>query len=127
MQELRHETEQTIVVGLFLEKKSRGYPINPYSGMSLDWCWWRYLIKSNGTVVDISSRAWEDVPNCDGMYFLTLLSSDVNRKGFLTVYIHDASFLGKPVVQYFQVVDKNVYDSKYGDELLKVSPEPGIT
>ena len=86
MQELRHETEQTIVIGLFLEKQARGYPIIPYSGLFLGWCWWKYLIKSNGTVVDISSRIWVDIPSCDGMYFLTLLSSDVNQKGPLTIY-----------------------------------------
>jgi len=125
MEELRHETEQTTCIGVFLEKTDRGCQRIPYAGLQLDWCYWRYLIKADGTVVDIINRIWSDIPNCAGLYFLTLLSSDVDQKGPLSIYIHDDSFLGKPVMKQFMVVDENMYDAKYGDNaLLKVETEP---
>jgi len=123
MQELKYATSQTIIVGVFLEKKSKEYPTDPYSGLVLDWCYWRYLIKADGTVVDIGNRIWSEVSNCSGLYYLTLMASDVDIRGPLIIYIHDAEFLGKPVKLDYMVVNKNVYDSKYGVDLLKTEPE----
>lgn len=124
MKELRHDSEQDVHVGVFLEKNKKGCQRIPYSGLQLDWCYWRYLIKADGAVVDIVNRTWSGIPNCAGLYFLTLLASDVDQKGPLTIYIHDDGFLGKPVMMSFMIVDKNVYDSKYGNSLLKVETEP---
>ena len=123
MEELRYATSnQTVLLGVFLSK-TKGCQRVPYSGLLLDWCYWRYLIKADGTVVDIINRGWAEVPNCDGLYFLTLLSSDLNQKGVLTIYIHDDAFLGKPVFKQFMVIDENIYDAKYGVKLLRVEPE----
>lgn len=112
MLELRHNTEQIVRVGVLLEY-TRNTPINPIQGAALNWFWWRYLIKSDGTVIDIISHTWNDIPNCDGLYFLTLTEVDVNQLGFLILYIHDETGLGKPIFMEFNVINKNSYDSKY--------------
>ena len=113
-QELRHETEQTIRVGVILEVGK--IPNVPILGAHLDWFYWRYLIKPDGTVVDIAlNHAWADVPSCDGVYFLVLNCSDMDQKGVLTLYINDSSFLFHPIYLQFLVIDKNIYDSKYGE------------
>lgn len=121
MIELRYETQQSILVGLFLEKLKYEYPRKPYSGLQLSWCWWRHLIKANGQIVDIVNRNWVGAGSCTGFYWLTLLVEDTNQKGRLTVYIHDENFIGIPVVQHFMIIDRNVYDSKYGSKLLEIT------
>jgi len=121
MIELRHSTLQNVLIGLFLGRQKNFYPNKPYSGLQLSWCWWKYLIKADGVVVNLGSHPWVEQPNCTGMYVLTLSSNDTNQKGVLTIYIHDESFLGIPVVQQFMVINQNVYDSKYGNKLLEIT------
>jgi len=109
--ELRHETVQTVPIGVLLRYKT-ATPNQPITGASLSWYWWTKIIKSDGVVVDIKTRNWTDVSNCDGMYFLTLLPSDTDVLGTLIVYIMDVE-LGYPIYKEFCVINKNNYDSKY--------------
>lgn len=122
--QLRHETEQKIRVGVLLTKQVKlTDPLNPVYGALLSWYYWRYLVKADETSVDIVNHNWSDIPNCAGLYYLTLTAEDTNKLGPLVLYIYDAGSLGSPILMYFEVIDKNVYDAKYGIELLKVEPE----
>ena len=120
IQQLRHGTEQTVRVGVLLEPNQ----IDPVWDAELNWFWWRYLVKADGTVIDIVNHTWSMISSCAGVYFLTFTAADTNKLGALTLYIHDAVSLGKPILMYFEVIDKNVYDAKYGNALLKVETEP---
>lgn len=107
MQELRHNTEQIIRVGVLLTKQTKlTDPLNPIYGAQLSWYYWRYLIKADGVVIDIVNHTWSDIPNCAGCYFLTLTAGDVNKLGPLVLYIYDASSLGKPIFINFEIVAK---------------------
>jgi hypothetical protein len=115
-QELRFNTQQVVRVGILVAKNgSTGYPRIPVTGALLNWYWWRYLVKANEAVVDIVNNTWRDVPQCGGLYFLTLKATDVNVLGPLTLYIYDTASLGKPILQQFMVIGQNLYDSKYGN------------
>jgi len=112
--ELRHNTEQIIKVGVLLTKQLKMTdPLDPIYGAQLSWYYWRYLIKSDGTTVDILNHTWSDIPNCAGCYFLTVTETDTNQLGSLIVYIYDAASLGKPIFMEFEVISQNVWDSKY--------------
>lgn len=108
---------------MLLEQQARGYPVTPVTGATLDWYWWRYLIKADGTVVDLLGHTWNDVPSCDGVYFLTLTAADLDQRGLLEVYIHDAVSLGRPILQRFWVVDKNAWDARYAEKLAAVDSQ----
>lgn len=121
---LRHETEQIVRVGVLLTKQTKlTDSLDPIYGAELSWYWWRYIVKADGTVVDIVNHSWNDIPQCAGLYYLTFTVLDTNKLGTLVLYIYDAESLGRPVLMYFEVIDKNVYDSKYGNKLLKVETE----
>ncbi len=123
--ELRHETERKVRIGVLLAHPRRyEEPIDPIWDAELNWFYWRYIVKADGTVIDIVNHEWSMIPNCAGVYFLTLTAEDTNQLGQLTLYIHDAVSLGRPILMHFDVVDKNVYDAKYGFERLKVETEP---
>lgn len=123
--ELRHETEQTVRVGVLLTKQTKlTDPLDPIYGAQLSWYYWRYVVKADGVIVDIVNHTWSDIPSCAGLYYLTFTVSDTNKLGPLVLYINDAYTLGKPILMYFEVVKKNVYDAKYGGALLKVETEP---
>lgn len=124
MIELRHNTEQTIRVGVLLTKQSKlTDPLDPIYGALLSWYWWRYIVRADGTVWDILTRTWVDIPSCEGCYFLTLTIADTSSLGPLILYIYDASSLGKPIFMEFEVINQNTYDSKYDvdDSLIVVS------
>lgn len=122
--QLRHETEQKIRVGVLLTKQVKlTDPLDPIYGALLSWYYWRYLVKADETIVDVVNHTWSDIPSCAGMYYLTLTAVDTNKLGSLVLYIYDAGSLGKPILMHFEVIDKNVYDAKYGVELLKVESE----
>lgn len=124
-QELRHETEQIVRVGVFLTKQVKlTDSLDPVSGAQLSWYYWRYIVKADGTVVDILSHTWSDIPSCAGLYYLTLLLTDTDKLGSLILYVYDATSLGKPILINFEVIKKNVYDARYGSALLKVESEP---
>ena len=107
MQELRHNTEQIIRVGVLLTKQTKlTDPLDPIYGALLSWYYWRYWIKADGTVIDIINHAWSDIPNCAGCYFLTLTAEDTNKLGPATLYIYDAGSLGKPIFMNFEIVAK---------------------
>jgi len=121
--QIRHETLQKIRVGIFLGIQTRiNIPPTPVVGAQLSWYYWKYLIKSDDTVVNIGSNTWGNIPSCAGLYYLTLTAANTNKLGPLVLYINDAA-LSKPVLMYFEVVSKNVYDAKYGVTLLKVELE----
>lgn len=122
MQELRYNTEQIVRVGVLLAK-TKDNPIIPVTGATLNWFWWRYLIKSDGTVIDIINFYWNDIPNCDGCYFLTFPMNVCDKLGSLILYIHDSFSLGKPIFMEFNVITQNEWDSKYGNSLLSVEQD----
>lgn len=122
MIELRHNTEQIVRVGVLLSS-SKDYPIAPILGAELDWFWWRYLVKADGTVVDILNHVWSDIPNCDGLYFLTLTAPDTDKLGQLILYIHDESTLGKPIFMEFEVVSQCFWDAKYNNDCLVIESQ----
>jgi len=122
--ELRQGTEQTIRVGVLLTKQSKlTDPLNPVYGAQLDWYYWRYLVKPDGTVIDLIGHPWIDIPNCAGCYYLTLSASDTDQLGHLTTYIYDAENLGRPVFQTFYITNQNNWDSKYDSKLLVVEQQ----
>lgn len=124
MQELRYNTEQIVRVGVLLTKQTKlTDPLNPIYGAQLSWYYWRYLIKADGTVIDIISYSWSDILNCAGCYFLTLPAVSCNRLGSLILYIYDAGSLGKPIFMEFNVITQNAWDSKYGDKFLRVEQD----
>jgi len=88
-------------------------PLDPVYGALLSWYYWRYIVKADGTVQDIVTRTWADIPNCAGCYFLTLTISDTSALGPLLLYIYDSVSLGKPIFMEFEVINKNSYDSRY--------------
>lgn len=107
MIELRHNIEQVVRVGVLLTKQLKMTdPLNPVYGAQLNWYYWRYLAKADGIVIDLVSHAWSDIPNCAGCYYLTLTAGDTDKIGPLTLYIYDASSLGKPIFMNFEVAAK---------------------
>lgn len=124
MIELRHNTEQIIRVGVLLTKQSKlTDPLDPIYGAQLSWYWWRYIVKADGTVQDILTRTWTDIPNCAGCYFLTLTIADTSILGPLVLYIYDAGSLGKPVFMEFEVVSQCFWDAKYNDDCLVIESQ----
>lgn len=122
MYTLRHATEQIITVGVLFGPNRCECPTELIMGAKLR----GYIIKPDGVVVSVLNHTWRGVPNCDGVYYLTLTEQDTNIKGVLSLYIHDGVSLGKPIFMQFEVIDKYVYDSKFTNNLLKVLPEPRI-
>lgn len=105
--ELRQGVEQIVRVGVLLAKTHKFEdPANPVYGAQLSWYYWRYLIKADGTVIDVVSRVWSDVSCCAGCYNLTLTASDTDVLGPLTLYIYDAASLGRPVFMHFNVTNR---------------------
>lgn len=124
MIELRHNTEQIIRVGVLLTKQSKlTDPLNPIYGALLEWYYWRYIVKADGTVQDILTRTWTDIPNCAGCYFLTLTAADTEMLGPLTLYIYDAGSLGNPIFMEFEIVSKCFWDAKYNDDCLVIESQ----
>lgn len=124
-QQLRYETKQVVRVGVLLAKQRKlTDPLVPVNGAQLSWYYWRYIVKANGHVVDIVNRAWSDIPSCAGLYYLTFTVGNTNKLGPLVLYIHDTELLNEPILMHFEVINKNVYDAKYGSALLKVETEP---
>lgn len=121
--DLQYETEQIVRVGLLLEPQKYGYPIIPIYNATLDWFWWRYLIKADGTVTDILTRTWTDVPSCSGIYFLTLMAYDTDQLGPLEIYIHDSVSLGKPIFMRFNVISPNAWEFKFGNQLAVIDSQ----
>lgn len=113
MLELRHKTQQVVQVGVFTENKV------PCVGWPIDW-FWSHLIKADRMAVDIKTRTWKDIPKCYGSYFLTLLESDVDVLGPLSIYFYGPT-LDRPIFARCVVIRQNVFDSKYSDQLLEVS------
>jgi len=122
--ELRHNTEQKVRVGVLLTKQTKlTDPLNPVSGALLSWYYWKYIIKSDETVINLLSNNWIDIPNCAGCYYLTLTATNTNQLGPLIVYIFDASSLGKPIYMEFEVVSRNFWDAKYNNNLLSIESQ----
>jgi hypothetical protein len=124
-QELRYNTSQIIIVGVVLTDSPSSPPL---VGKTIESFRCRYLIKADGTIVDILDRMWEDVPFCDGLYRLGLARVDIDQKGPLTLYMYDSD-IDKPIYMQFLVIGQNEYDSKYGNNnvVLKVETEPQST
>jgi len=124
MIELRHNTQQILRVGVLLTKQLKVTdPLNPIYGALLSWYFWRYLVKADGTVQDILTRTWTDIPNCAGCYFLTVTVADTSILGPLILYIYDAGSLGKPIFMEFEVISQNMWDSKYSNGQLAIEPQ----
>lgn len=125
MIELRHNTEQKIRVGVLLTKQTKlTDPLNPIFGATLDWFWWRYIVKADETVQNIVMRNWADIPDCAGCYFLTLTVDDTSVLGPLTLYLYDSSSLGRPIFMQFRVVSQMFWDAKYNNDVLSIESQP---
>lgn len=119
--EIRQDTQQSIRVGVLLAKRSKmSDPLTPVTGAQLNWYYWTYITKPDGTVINITGYPWIDIPNNAGCYYLQLSETDTDQLGHLMLYIHDASSLDNPVLQTFYIVNQNEFDSKYDKDLLKV-------
>jgi len=118
--ELRYNTEQIVRVGVFIEDLEYiGQPLYPVYGVNLTWYSWHYAVKADGTIVELCNHTWENIPNCSGCYYLTLTASDTDQLGPLILYFYDVS-LKDPIFMEFSVINPNVWDSKYGDNLMSV-------
>ena len=121
MIELRYSTAQNLSVGVIQAKKARfNDPNSPVVGALLSWYYWHYLRKADGSVVNIISRSWSNIPNCAGCYQLGLTASDTDVLGPLTVYIFDSVSMQDPILVTAEVVTRNYYDSKCGTSKLSV-------
>lgn len=124
MIELRHNTEQIVRVGVLLAKRVKFSDLlAPVCGVPLSQYYWHYLVKTDGTVVDILNHVWSDIPNCAGCYFLILTANDTNNLGHLILYIYDASSLEKPIFMEFEIVSKCFWDAKYNDDCLVIESQ----
>ena len=111
-------------MGVLLTKQNKlTDPLNPIYGALLSWYFWRYIIKSYGTVVSILNNTWTDIPNCAGCYFLTLTTANTNSLGPLVLYIYDAGSLGRPIFMEFEVISQNMWDSKYSNGQLAIESQ----
>jgi len=119
--ELCQNKSQVVRIGVLLTKQIKlTDPLNPVYGADLSWYYWRYLVKPDGTVIDLVGRTWCDIPNCAGCYYLTLTAEDTVLPGHLTVYIFDAGSLGKPIFAEFEIISANMWNAKYTTGLLSV-------
>lgn len=127
MQELRYNTEQVVRVGVLIAKRSGlADPWSPVLDAQLSWYYWKYLIKSDETIVNIGGFGWRNIPSCAGCYFLTIPATVCDKLGSLTLYIFDSTSLEYAIFMKFNVVTQNEWDSKYGSKLLSVEQESKI-
>lgn len=90
--ELKYNTEQVLVIGPIVSSSVK-------------------LIRSDESIINISPsyRTWIPVQDCSGFYFVTLLSSDLNILGYVSIW---------PTGQIFSIISENIWDSKYDSKLL---------
>lgn len=111
MQFLKQSTSVKVVVGPFVDETDQK---TPETGITLGAADHAEIIKhDSGSVVDISSNTWAAITSADGLYNLTLSTTDTNTVGMLTVYVADTSVC-QPVKQTFMVLPANAYDSLIG-------------
>jgi len=124
MIELRHNTEQVVRVGVLVTKQTKlTDPLDPVYGALLEWYYWRYIVRADGSTWDILTRTWTDIPNCAGCYFLTLTIADTSCLGPLVLYIYDSGSLGKPIFMEFEVVSQYFWDAKYNNDCLIIESQ----
>ena len=122
--ELRQNTEQIVRVGVLVAKQDKlTSPLNPVSGALLNWYFWKYIVKADGSVQNILTRMWTDIPNCAGCYFLTVTTADTSILGPLILYIYDTGSLGMPIFMEFEVVSQNIWDVKYSNSQLAIESQ----
>jgi len=108
MLRLKQSTSVKVIIGPFVDVTD-GY--TPETGITLGAADAAEILKhDSATVVDISSNTWAAVTSADGLYALTLSTTDTNTVGMMTVYIYDTSVC-RPVRADFMVVEANAYDS----------------
>ena len=124
MIELRNNTEQVVRVGVLVTKQTKlTDPLDPVYGALLEWYYWRYIVRADGSTWDILTRTWTDIPNCAGCYFLTLTIADTSCLGPLVLYIYDSGSLGKPIFMEFEVVSQYFWDAKYNNDCLIIESQ----
>ncbi len=108
---LKEDTSVIVHVGPFL---SSADAVVPNSAFVLSTGDETGVLKADTSVaaVNISGRTWSAVVSADGWYSLSLLSSDVDTPGPLTVVINDDSAV-LPVFARFQVVEEAIYDALF--------------
>ncbi len=106
----------TVRIGAFCDKDD---PSTMETAITLSGADQAELLKHTGGVVDISGRTWAAITSCDGHYDLSLLASDVDTLGHLTIVVQDADVC-LPVRKEYAVVDQNYWDSKYGTDKRQV-------
>lgn len=115
--ELKQSTQVVVPIGPAVSI-SDGY--TQLTTLDISTADYAYLIKSDGTLVDISGRTWAALSDTNtspntaitGYYNLTLTTSDLNTLGRVKVMIYDVS-LTLPIWEDFSVIDANEFDSKY--------------
>lgn len=120
MFKLRQSTERIVIVGPAL-RFVEGNPPYPILSLPLSSCYYKKLVKANGQTVDLYAHTWNPITMTGGLHKLTLTSSDTDTLGSLTLIIYDTAIpMAKPIFHQFDVVAQNVFDSNYGDKLLRI-------
>jgi hypothetical protein len=111
MQFLKQSTSVKVVIGPFVDETDSK---TPETGITLGAADHAEIIKhDSGSVVDIASNTWAAITSADGLYNLTLSTTDTNTPGMLTVYVADTSVC-LPVKQNFMVLPGAIYDALVG-------------
>lgn len=103
--DLRQSTAQTVPVGIFADPTDG---VTPVTNLVLANLANATLIKADGSTVSILGRTW--IHKTGGMYLLSLLATDVDVLGALTLVFTDPTLL-TPVWQKCQVLDQPMYDA----------------
>ena len=108
---LKQSTSVKVVVGPFVDATDN---VTPETGVTLGAADQAEILKHDATAVtDISSNTFAAITSGDGLYNLTLSTTDTNTLGMMRVYIADASVC-LPVTADFMVLPANIYDSFVG-------------
>jgi len=109
MQILKQSTSVKVIVGPFVDATDGG---TPETGITLGSTAAEILKHDAAAVTDIASNTWAAITGADGLYNLTLSTTDTNTLGLLSVYVVDTA--ARPVRADFMVVPAVPYDSLVG-------------
>lgn len=114
---LKQSTQVKVTVGTVVDAAD-GF--TPETAITLGAADQAKLAKHDGSALtDISANTWSHLG--DGIYNLTLTTSDTNTLGRLTFHLVDTSIC-RPLRMTFMVVPANVYDSLIGNtDLLDIN------
>jgi len=119
MREFRYNTEQTVVVGPFLDKTTNKSPITTITLAGLTYKHW---ICSNWSIINLntSGRIWIPTGGANGFYLTMLTALETVFLGHGSLYYYNPSTMSSPVVIECQVLSQGMWDVKYGSSLFNV-------